>query len=124
MESHVNVTIQEGDIIELNSSIILEDFIIIPPETQSDNCGSNKVVAEYDIGSNRESDIVEEVVNQSNKTRKRKVSLDNWKRNYRKQQYQSGKSYTSSRGKIVAAKELKSKKDCFSHCRLNCAKKI
>lgn len=56
--------------------------------------------------------------------RKKMRRPDKWKVNVRHELYQSGKEYTNVRGKVVPAKEVKTKKDCIGSCKFRCAKKV
>ena len=56
-------------------------------------------------------------------TRKRSINKDQWMKNKRKKAHQSGEKYVNSRGKLVEAKTIISKKDC-SNCKNQCAEKI
>lgn len=55
------------------------------------------------------------------RSRKRKRNIEEWQRNIRKRRRQSGKEYTTSNGKLVRAREIKSKKDCTGKCKFKCA---
>ena len=57
-------------------------------------------------------------------TRKRSINNMEWQRNKRKRAHEAGEEYVSSRGKKVAAKSIKPKKDCMSNCKFKCDKKI
>ena len=57
-------------------------------------------------------------------TRKRLINNMEWQRNKRKRAHEAGEEYVSSRGKKVAAKSIKPKKDCMSNCKFKCDEKI
>ena len=57
-------------------------------------------------------------------TRKRSINNMEWQRNKRKTAQEAGEEYVSNRGKKVAAKSIKPKKDCMSNCKFKCDKKI
>lgn len=67
---------------------------------------------------NRETSLTER------NSRKRLRNVENWKRNVRHLKHQAGESYISVRGKTVAKKCIKNKKDCFTSCKMNCSKII
>ena len=56
-------------------------------------------------------------------TRKRSISNMEWQRNKRKRAHVAVEEYISSRGKKVAAKSIKPKKDCMSSCKFKCDEK-
>lgn len=58
----------------------------------------------------------------SQKTRKRTKNQDKWKKNKAKRLKNSGKSYRSSSGKIIASKKMGL--PCTQKCRLSCSEKI
>lgn len=104
-----NSSLCESDTIDINSCKIIEDSNIIPIEVHQEES----------------MDLIEEVHRES-KTRKRKSNPKCWKRNIRQRQCQAGESYTSSRGKVVSAKKIISKKDCSNSgtCKFQCEIKI
>ena len=53
-------------------------------------------------------------------TRKRSINIMEWQRNKRKRAHVAGEEYVSSKGKKVAAKSIKPKKDCMSNCKFKC----
>lgn len=51
------------------------------------------------------------------KSKKRTRNEDQWKKNIRKRQRQSGKEYTDSKGNIQRKREIKTRKDCNGKCK-------
>ena len=56
------------------------------------------------------------------RSRKRQRNPDTWKETIRKRRRQSGLEYTSSRGKHMRKREVKTQKDCQGKCRFKCAR--
>ena len=72
-------------------------------------------------------DSVEENVKSLEKKtlyRKRPISKANWKITKRRKAHESGQEYTNHKGKLIAAKTIKVKKDCMNSCKFNCAQHI
>lgn len=55
------------------------------------------------------------------RSRKRLRNPDTWKETIRKRRRQSGLEYTSSRGKLMRKREVKTQKDCSGKCRFKCS---
>jgi hypothetical protein len=53
-------------------------------------------------------------------SRKRRRSIENWKRNERKQLRNSGQSYITGKGKLVSKREMKQSNCAEKKCRLKC----
>lgn len=68
--------------------------------------------------------VEKEVKTKKNLTRKRSIDFAEWQRNKRKRSHQAGEEYVSSRGKKVAAKSIKPKKDCVNNCKFKCTEKV
>ena len=69
-------------------------------------------------------DSVEENVKSLEKKilhRKRPISKANWKITKRRKAHESGQEYTNYKGKLIASKTVKFKKDCMNSCKFNCA---
>lgn len=58
------------------------------------------------------------------KSRKRTRNEDQWKKNIRKRQRQSGKEYKDSKGNIQRKREIKNRKDCNGKCKFRCSLNI
>lgn len=52
--------------------------------------------------------------------RKRIRNEENWKQNVRKRKRQAGESYTSTKGNVKRAREIKTTKDCEGKCKYHC----
>lgn len=71
-----------------------------------------------------ESDGDIEEQRKSKLTRKRKNNFSEWTCNKRKERFDRGLDYISSRNKTVPAREIKNKKDCIQKCFYHCSRKI
>ena len=72
-------------------------------------------------------DSVEENVKSLEKKtfyRKCPISKANWKMTQHRKAHESGQEFTNHKGKLIAAKTIKVKKDCMNSCKFNCAQHI
>ena len=111
---------EEEQMVEMEIAVIdqTKDCSLIFSEVSdlvSDIFNDQKIELEVQECMNDLLDSVEKEVKIKKKlTRKRSINNMEWQRNKRKRAHEE---YVSSRGKKVAAKSIKSKKDCMSNCK-------
>ncbi|KAK3106388.1 hypothetical protein FSP39_018992 [Pinctada imbricata] len=137
-----NQNIQIGDL-GVNDDIIqysnidsvvsqpLEVIVNITTESNQENLDDTNQVFEDELTTeddstnyNTEEDTTINSAENFRKSRKRKKNFENWKQTVRKRRRQSGKDYTSVKGKQMRNREIKTLKDCSGKCKYRCNTKI
>ena len=131
-EDELNTGIDMETVIDKKNDSVECSLIFSEDESFSDAChivndiiNDREVKLEVQECINGLLDSVEKKLKtQKELTRKRSITSAKWKKAKRKKAHQAGQEYISSRGKKVAAKSIKLKKDCADNCKFKCSEKV